>query len=1142
MASQALLQVGGLCIDSPGGRPLVRDLDLSIGHEQVAVIGRNGVGKSSLLEVLAGHEEAQRGSVRCCGQRLLVRQQLGAQLRSSGASPGELRRQALEQGRRARPDLLLLDEPTQDLDAHSIDWLLGWLQDWDRGLIAVSHDRRVLRLFHHFFIVAESGGRHFAGDFDALMAELEAESNEAQQTYVRNLQRLSAKEKDNVVLAKRRQRKKDLGRIRELARSKATIAMNGKAGYAQASQGKRAVLQNERIDAARQWAKATRRALSVDLSLELLLPAVPAEPGPPIVRLEGIAARVGERTLFEGLDLELSSRDRIAITGPNGAGKSTLLQIMSREREPTLGRARTDLLRVGFIAQNASNWMSNESLLHHLTVGSDATSTEQVAQLLMAHRFPFALAERPLASLSPGERVRAALICLFQRRPAIELLVLDEPTDHLDFVGIAAMQAALRAWAGGLCVVSHDPEFLESIGVRRQMALGGEAAKTPPWRDDANAIAHQMAQVLRGKYDGWETVTAADIAVADHSGLGGGKAYRLTNLANPTAPEAALHILHPLVCRDPAEAFVFDRQRVAHQIFSEANVTARRIHEDSDKLWFVEEWAGATIQDEELSTDLVEEIARLVARTHAIDTAWYDDLRRRQRERHPALADAQKGSHIWWFASKPHDFLDHVSPELQRMWIDAGPTPATAAGSRLVTVHADVHPRNIVRTAEGLRFIDMEFSCVNYAIQDLAYFCGLMKHAFGGLPDELEQDFLRAYLAECGLPASVDDVFALRLDVERCKMAINFFDANSLWALVHMRADRDDLGAAYPKLVAIADRALSDSELAHDIVRDGFERHPAVRAVQHEVGRPIIGMRVAVHPESPEPAMRAGMHVNHDGTIQSTWEFWRAAVLGVDAKGQVVLTNCGNAEERLQLRMDGGRIPITGRRAPASAPIPLRLAGAHAGRALVLSEVAHQHQGNDLQFVEVGRWEDALSVHVEPDGMMRLAARPDQAFECASAQTSAGTRVQIYSFQCFDHQKFVLNDDSTLSPIANRDVVWGLRGDQLTLVPKDDAAAERLTFGEELAAATRIRGPGTMAEGEPPPFEGGFVLELQSHPGRALSVDPYEERDGVKSLALVPIADAERFIIASDHLRLANGGGKIALGVPTSGAPAKVNP
>jgi ATPase subunit of ABC transporter with duplicated ATPase domains len=467
----ALLEVSGLCIDTPAGRPLFRDLELSLGPERVAVIGRNGVGKSTLLEVLAGHEAARRGTVRWRGRRPLVRQQLAASAVES-ASPGERRRRALEEALHAQPDLLLLDEPTQDLDAERIDWLYTWIERWERGLIVVSHDRRLLRGLSDFFIVAEAGCRHFAGSFDELMQDLEEERSEAQRAYVRHLNRLVAQEKRNTAIAGRRERKKNVGRVREVGRSGARIALNAKRSYAQASQGKRAVQQKRRIEAVRQWAKATRRALSVDLPLEVLLPPVPAEPGPPIVTLEGVSALAGGRTLFEGLDLELACGDRIAVTGPNGAGKTTLLEIMRREREPTSGRARSMGQRLGGIAQNASDWKSEESLLTLLCVGSDATREDAVAQLLVAHRFPLALAERPLASLSPGERVRAALICLFQRRPAVELLVLDEPTDHLDFVGVAAVQDALRAWRGGLCIVSHDEEFLSAIGVERRIVLG----------------------------------------------------------------------------------------------------------------------------------------------------------------------------------------------------------------------------------------------------------------------------------------------------------------------------------------------------------------------------------------------------------------------------------------------------------------------------------------------------------------------------------------------------------------------------------------------------------------------------------------------------------------------------------------------
>src|SRR5690606_14409978 len=97
---------------------------------------------------------------------------------------------------------------------------------------------------------------------------------------------------------------------------------------------------------------------------------------------------------------------------------------------------------------------------------------DELAERIVAHGFPLALAERPLRSLSPGERVRAALICLFQQ-PSVELLVLDEPSHALDFVGVAALERSLRAWPGGLVVVSHDRELLDAIGFEQRIELDG---------------------------------------------------------------------------------------------------------------------------------------------------------------------------------------------------------------------------------------------------------------------------------------------------------------------------------------------------------------------------------------------------------------------------------------------------------------------------------------------------------------------------------------------------------------------------------------------------------------------------------------------------------------------------------------------
>jgi len=469
MSTAPLLEARDLTIETPGGRALVRELTLHMGRERVAVVGRNGVGKSTLLDVLAGRQEAVRGRVVRRGRHLLVPQQLADDHEPADLA-GERQRRRLETARAARPDLLLLDEPTQDLDAGNITWLVDWISRWHEGLLVVSHDRRVLRTFDQFFVVAESGCHHVAGSFDDLMAELEREREDSERRYLGALNRLVAREEHSAALRRRRQRKKNVGRIRELERCPARIKLNDKRSYKQESQGKRRVLQETRIGAARDGVKASRRALSVELPLELALPQLPEAPAAPVLICESVTAQAGARTLFRDLSLEMG-RDRLAVCGPNGSGKTTLLEVALGLRLPVSGRARCDTSRAGYIAQGAANWCLDDSVVEVLATELQVTSPDSLAQVLRAHRFPLALAGRALSTLSPGERVRAALICLTRRRPAPELLVLDEPTQHLDFAGLAALEAVLAAWPAGLLVVSHDREFLDAIGLSRTLEL-----------------------------------------------------------------------------------------------------------------------------------------------------------------------------------------------------------------------------------------------------------------------------------------------------------------------------------------------------------------------------------------------------------------------------------------------------------------------------------------------------------------------------------------------------------------------------------------------------------------------------------------------------------------------------------------------
>ncbi len=476
---RSALDVSAATIRAPGGRLLFDGLDLRLTREHVALVGRNGVGKSTLLAVLAGAMNPSSGRVHVSARVHFVAQAVDARAGAHSVqhlSRGQKRRVALEQARSSEAEVLLLDEPTEDLDEEGVAWLRSWLPRWPGCVVVASHDRRLLGDFQHFFVASESGCRHFAGTLGDLEEELEVMKAAEEERYARTLRRLAAHEEHTLHVERRKARKKRYGRCSEIDRATAPIRLNAKRGQAQVSHAHAAKVREARLGSLRKWSKATRRSLAVELGMNLPVAELPAARDDVLV-LRDVSIRAGADgpMIVTGLDLALG-RQRVALVGPNGAGKTTLLDVMLGHRRPASGVASRELSRIGFVAQGGTNWMSDESLLAWLALeGSVGRSAEEIASIVARHRFPLALAERPMRSLSPGERMRAALVCLFERRPAIELLVLDEPTHSLDLLGQRALTAALRAWRGGLLVASHDRAFLCEIGVNATIELSSDS-------------------------------------------------------------------------------------------------------------------------------------------------------------------------------------------------------------------------------------------------------------------------------------------------------------------------------------------------------------------------------------------------------------------------------------------------------------------------------------------------------------------------------------------------------------------------------------------------------------------------------------------------------------------------------------------
>lgn len=517
MTNTSIVTLDRVTCALPDGRALFTDLNATLDHRHTGLVGANGVGKSVLGRLLAGEcapsegrclrrgqvhrldqqtlcqsltvadlaqitpqlralQRIAEGSVEqadfdLMGERWTLVEQLQAQLARHGLggldplspasilSPGQAMRVAIVGAFLADADYLILDEPSNHLDRQGREHLQALIAQWPRGLLLISHDRALLEPMQRILELSTLGLRSYGGGYSAYRRAKVAEQAHAQDTLDRLKLQRQREKAEAQHQRERLERQQAHGRGTAREANQAKILLGRQQQRSQATAGKQQRLQQHAQHAIDQRVSEAARRVERARGITLQAPTAQRPNGRSLVCLERVQLPHGSQ---KPLDLHLRAGERMAVTGANGSGKSTLLKLISGQLTPRAGTVQVSGT-VGLLDQHASQLAPHQSALGHLQQANPLLDVSTLRTRLAHVALDAARIELPSALLSGGERVKAGLIALLYRHTPIDLLLLDEPGNHLDLVSLEAVEQMLAQFQGGLLVVSHDEVFLSHL-------------------------------------------------------------------------------------------------------------------------------------------------------------------------------------------------------------------------------------------------------------------------------------------------------------------------------------------------------------------------------------------------------------------------------------------------------------------------------------------------------------------------------------------------------------------------------------------------------------------------------------------------------------------------------------------------------
>ena len=520
------ITVSNLAWSTPDGRPVLSNIDLSFGPERTGLVGRNGVGKSTLLQLIAGELQPQAGAVSLSGTLGVLRQavqvdpaqtladlfgitdalallaraergeadadalahadwtleaKLGEALGRLGLEmPADTRLGTLSGGQRTRlglaalafaePDFILLDEPTNNLDRDGRRAVIDLLAGWRTGAIVVSHDRELLETLDAIVELTSLGATRYGGNFSHYRERKALELAAARHDLADAAKRVAEVDERTQATAERQARRNSAGRAKRAKGDIPRIQLNKLRSSAENTGGDNARLADRRRGKALEDAAEARRRIEILQPLTVAVPSTGLPTGKTVLRLDAASAGyASDRPILRDLSFTISGPERIAVTGPNGSGKTTLLSVVTGRLAPSTGSVRV-MVDFAMLDQEIGLLDPGSTIRDNFRrLNPEADETACRASLA---RFMFRAdaALQAVGSLSGGQLLRAGLACVLGVHPP-QLLILDEPTNNLDLESIAAVEAGLSGYDGALLVVSHDEAFLEAIRITRRLEL-----------------------------------------------------------------------------------------------------------------------------------------------------------------------------------------------------------------------------------------------------------------------------------------------------------------------------------------------------------------------------------------------------------------------------------------------------------------------------------------------------------------------------------------------------------------------------------------------------------------------------------------------------------------------------------------------